>query len=212
MTNQSLLDKYRDVNVDDSWWSDDVIDNFIAEMRPLGIEIDPKNVYWSISYSQGDGASFLCDVDFAQFAKVHKLLEPRQREQVQLEMFGKDPVTVDTSTMIQIYLEAGGELTVVTSRLSSMYCHEGTIMVELCQEDAWDNLMDTSQPLVEAVIDQWDTDLAKELNGMETQVRDILRGYMKDLHSRLVDEYEYLTSDEAVQECLEANEITEEAA
>jgi hypothetical protein len=50
------IEKNRNFNTEDSFWSESVIDDGKAIAALMGIEI--KNVYWSRFYSQGDGACF----------------------------------------------------------------------------------------------------------------------------------------------------------
>ena len=48
------------------------------------------------------------------------------------------------------------------------------------------------------------------MNRLEETLIDTCRGYMRALYSDLRKEYEYLTSDEAVYEALEANDLLTE--
>jgi hypothetical protein len=54
--------------------------------------------------------------------------------------------------------------------------------------------------------------LDDEWRDLEDDVNNICRGYMQDLYRKLRDEHEHLTSDEAVWETIEANELHLEAA
>ena len=46
-----------------------------------------------------------------------------------------------------------------------------------------------------------------EHNNLEKEVEDICKGYMRDLYAKLRDEYESLTSKEAIWDTIVANEL-----
>ena len=54
--------------------------------------------------------------------------------------------------------------------------------------------------------------MTKDKNNLEEDVNNICRGYMQDLYSKLREEYEHLTSDEAVWETIEGDELLLQAA
>jgi len=47
-TQEKLLDKYREVNVEDTWWADSDIDYLKEEASKLGFDFDAKDVEWAI--------------------------------------------------------------------------------------------------------------------------------------------------------------------
>ncbi|MEI2419292.1 hypothetical protein V6O07_03390, partial [Arthrospira platensis SPKY2] len=61
----------------------------------------------------------------------------------------------------------------------------------------------------EQIVEQWDKQLENESAELEEAVTDQFRAYMRDLYRRLEAEYEYQTSDEAVWETIDANELYE---
>lgn len=56
-TRHRLLAKYRNVNVEWSWW-DSTYDLFIADMDEVGVYTHSKAISFSGFWSQGDGAAF----------------------------------------------------------------------------------------------------------------------------------------------------------
>jgi hypothetical protein len=96
---------------------------------------------------------------------------------------------------------------------SSHYCHYSTIQ--------FSSFLDGAS--LEQVVDELDEDdirrfvLADLISGAEDdleymteRVTDYLLGEMCDLYCRLQEDYDYLTSDEAVWEAIEANDLDEE--
>ena len=63
----------------------------------------------------------------------------------------------------------------------------------------------------EQIVDQWDKLLDDEMTAFEEAVIEQWRSYMQDLYRKLEEEYDYLVSDEAVWEAIEANELEEAA-
>jgi hypothetical protein len=58
---ESLIDKYRHINVEHVEWWDSEYDCFKQDMAEVGIEVD--NIYFSGFWSQGDGACFEGKID-----------------------------------------------------------------------------------------------------------------------------------------------------
>jgi len=177
-----LIDKYRDINVDYLWW-DCTYEDFKIEMQTKGITVDDMN--FTGFYSQGDGASFTGRVDMIQFLKVHEL---------------------EQKYMGATFFAGQGELWAEITRGSSRYYHESSVSINLIA-DNFNNYEEGSTRY--EVYDTMDTVLNSEWKDLEEDVSDLCRGYMQDLYSKLRDEYEYLTSEEAVWETIVANDLHE---
>jgi hypothetical protein len=67
-------------------------------------------------------------------------------------------------------------------------------------------MVDQPTEFHETIVEQWQRQLETEVDEFEKDVIEQWRAYMGDLYRRLEDEYDYLTSDEAVWETIEANE------
>lgn len=182
----ALLEKYRCINVDyDNWW-DCIEADFVEEMKAVGVLVD--KVYFSGFWSQGDGACFVgCMANTLTYLDHHHQ--------------GQFP-------MIRKLIEVGGDIH-VTSAHTGRYCHAHSVAI-IAESDHFYRCLEAKSELQEAVIQQWDEALDKELSDFEAAVTDQWRAYMDDVYRRLEEEYDYLTSDDAVWETLEANELIEE--
>lgn len=58
---EKIIEKYRNININFAWYADTIAE-FVKDMERKGIDIDYKNVKFSGFWSQGDGASFTCDL------------------------------------------------------------------------------------------------------------------------------------------------------
>jgi len=58
---EKIIEKYRDINTDFNWY-ENTIAEFVKDMEMKGLDIDTKNVNFSGFWSQGDGASFTCNL------------------------------------------------------------------------------------------------------------------------------------------------------
>lgn len=179
---KDLVDTFRTINVDFEWW-DCTYEDFSKRMEEKYIRID--DISFSGFYSQGDGASFegtTTNDMMAKFMEVHYL----DKQYPATYFFAKE-----------------GEVAAYSRRNSSRYSHEHSVDVRVddvtgnpySEEDCvrWE-IYDTMQSLYET-----------EVHDFEEEVAEIYRGYMKDLYYQLREEYEYLTSDEAVWESIVAN-------
>jgi hypothetical protein len=87
---EKIIEKYRDINTDFDWYNY-TIEEFVGEMESKGLDIDPKNVKFSGFWSQGDGASFTCDLSskYINEWSVFELAEILDIPRNEL-VFGKD--------------------------------------------------------------------------------------------------------------------------
>ena len=187
-TRQELLEQYHDINVDHDWW-EFVYEDFRAEMREKGIRVDDIN--FSGFWSQGDGASFEGAVPitlFSQFMDLHDLSAryPASR-----------------------YFSEHHELRLDINRTSSHYCHENTVEASL--QDTTGNPYDEDSPRWD-IYDTMQTLFEHEFAALELECEEIVRGYMRELYSKLAKEHEYLTSEEVVWETILANELHKQVA
>jgi hypothetical protein len=185
---EKLLDEYRDINVQDTWW-DSVYEDWVDKLRDLGMTLTASDMAFSGFWSQGDGASFECRLVMDTFLDKHGLTE-------------KYPAA--------LYWAKQGSLTAGMVRSSSRYSHENTVSAEL-NDYADFNKEAADEGDVRAAVDEamFNT-LINELRDLEEDINDTCRGYMRDLYHALEEEYEHLTSDEIITEYLEENEIFED--
>ena len=187
---ERLLEEHRYINVKYNEWWDCVYADFREDMKAVGIDV--VRMFFSGFWSQGDGACFEGSLVNAQaYLDKHHV--------------GQYP-------MIRRLVEHDGGVYVNCS-------HRGNYYHQNCTEFWVDS--DTMRAVVECptefhetIVDQWNDQLSDEVGDFEKNVVEQWRLYMQDLYFKLEAEYDYLVSDEAVWETIEANELdqTEEAA
>lgn len=183
---QALIERYRDFNVEYIEWWDCVYDRFKEDMEEVGIEVDDMS--FSGFWSQGDGASFTGYMRSKPFFEQHKL--------------------ADSYPWMAKLISHGGDFTLRIERTSDHYVHENTVGVDLTFTDMFYHVLPNDGVRAE-VIEQWDYQLDAEYEGIAKAATDIIRGYCRDLYRRLQEEYDYLTSDEAVWDAIVANDLDE---
>lgn len=183
---QALIEEHRDINTSYEWW-DCVYDDFEEDMEKVGIKVDA--MHFSGFWSQGDGASFTGYMRSKPFFEHHKL--------------------ADSYPWIAKLIEMGGDFTLRIERNSySHYVHENTVSSTLTFAGMFRHTL-PNDGVRAAVIEQWDELLDAEYEGIAQAATDIIRDYCRDLYRRLREEYEYLTSDEAVWDAIVANDLDE---
>jgi hypothetical protein len=175
------LDAHRQINVDfDGWW-DGVYEDWKEKLEGMGF-LEPKIWFRGFS-SQGDGACFDCGhIDVRKFASGKKedfirLLFPH----------------------INKYLDAVENcisFAVKENSYATHYCHWNTRYVD------WEVHTNYEEELGVHLSAKFE-DKVKEMGDLIEQVRADLS---KEIYADLEKEYDYLTSDEAVGEALEAND------
>lgn len=182
----ALLEKYRCINVDYHDWWDCVESDFVEDMKAVGITVSQLN--FSGFWSQGDGACFTGSL---RDTKVYL-----------------DHHHVDQFPMIRKLLEHGGDVW-ATSGHTGRYCHHLSTTISV-EGDTFYNMVDQPTAFHVAVIEGWDKLLAVEMDEFEKALVEQWRTYMQDVYRKLEAEYDHLTSDEAVWDTIEANELVED--
>jgi hypothetical protein len=178
-----LIEKHRDINDFDDWY-DWTYDDFKTQMANKHIEVD--DIRFSGFWSQGDGASFTgCITDNKAFFEAHGLTE--------------------SYPWITKLMDMGGDFTLKIERVSHHYAHENTIGVDLIFTTMFCHIIGQRDDLRSVIADRWDQHLDEEYASLTDVVAKIVRGYCRDLYEQLEKEYDYLTSNEAVWEAIEAN-------
>ncbi len=202
MTKDDLIEKYRDINVDTFPWWDSIEENLESDMDALGFTM--TKMYFSGFWSQGDGACFEGRMlDWTRFCD-------------------KVPEFVRDFPYLSEYLKDEGANYKVAH--SGHYYHENCTTHEYSSELEYE----TEQLELRAThgvfggLDEenlmrfalYSKALHEEATSTDTGVYDWLKDYFKDkmreLYRNLEEEYEHLTSDEAVWETIVANELDEE--
>jgi hypothetical protein len=182
---EKLLDKHRDINVQDTWW-DSVYEDWVAKLIDLGMNLTASDIQFSGFWSQGDGASFECRLVLDTFLEKHGLAE-------------KYPAVM--------YWAKQEQLTARMTRFTRSHSHQYCVHFESEESIYIDGQALEEGDLREAVAEAMYEKLSTEMDGLEEDVNDTCRGYMQEIYSALEEEYEHLTSDEVITEYLEENEI-----
>lgn len=192
-----ILDEHRHWNVEHIDWWDSVYDQFKYAMGEIGIDVD--RMYFSGFWSQGDGACFEGSVsDWSKF----------------LTSLGKACPALITNA------EHNGWKFHVTH--SGYYYHENCTDFS---ETYYLNHPDNSDASDDDDWLRWcspyKTDIQNaaflamlrehNIDDLHAEFAEAFKDHMRDLYKRLEEEYDYLTSDEAVLDSLEANDQLEEA-
>jgi hypothetical protein len=192
---QAFIDEHRDFNVDHDWW-DTTHDDFNQICEIMGIELGKNEPSFSGFWSQGDGASWtgryraqaLSLNTRSGYTPTYDLAPAKIREYCGDEEIHR--IADELCLLARIY----GPVYAVVSRNSSRYSHSNTM-----QLGEWEYYDERDPDEVDgAIIDH----IEQTLICLFTDLADWF-------YSSLEREHEYLTSDEAVIEALEANEIEE---
>lgn len=195
--NQELIDKHRDINVDGDWWYEGVYDWFMEECKSRGVAISTrqKNNYhtgkvtyepeisWSGFWSQGDGAAFA-----GYIQDIGKALG---------DFYLDYPILQKYVDELNGWYEFSWSLGRGNNIVGNSFNIEGL-----------ENYLEDDHPFV----DVWQEQLDKELDSIEPMLGDLAQELCNTLYAALRDEYEALTSDEAVWDTIVANELDKEVA
>lgn len=149
---------------------------FVDICSSFGLDI--YKIYFSGFWSQGDGASFEGDFEWKEpdFSKIPDAIASSVQ------------TLKEQSALVRTY-DSDSYLIVGISQ-SGTYYHENTMSFEVTFYDSGD---DDDVEAMEMLLDE---------EGIKDAFRDIARWF----YSCLEDEYEYLTSDEAIKETIDAND------
>lgn len=188
-----ILHNHRHWNVEHIDWWDSVYDMFKEDMDKIGIEVD--RMYFSGFWSQGDGACFEGRVgEWGEFMR---------------SLGYDDPALI----------KHAAEAFTFAVQHRGHYYHENCTSFEAdlalpdSDADQWflehfspyqDDRHGLREAVWMAVINKYDRD------ALEREFTEAFKNHMRDLYKRLEEEYDYLTSDDAVLEALEANDMLED--
>ena len=183
---QTLLDKYRDINVNFDDWYESVYVWFLEHCREVGVEVHtrrPNNaldIVWSGFWSQGDGAAFSGSVDDLEKAIV--------------DLPARFPITYKYVSELKGWYrftwETGRGNNIRTNSLEiediGLYLPEGD-----------------QHPFAEI----WSEQMNAEVEIIEAELGDLANDLCDTLYKTLRAEYDDLTSDVAVWETIVANDL-----
>jgi hypothetical protein len=188
-----ILDKYRDWNVYEGW-HDCVYEDFKREMDAIGIEVD--EMYFSGFSSQGDGACFEGRVsDWPKF----------------LESVG-----YTCPALIALAAQAWGFSVVHRGR----YYHENCTSFTSDMVSPSHYCYSERDEFVHAY-SPYNTDIQNavfltvlqgyDYDALHDEFEEEFKRHMRALYSQLEEEYDHLTTDEAILDSLECNDQLEDA-
>ena len=181
----SLIEKYRHWNVEHVEWWQCTYEDFKQQMGEQGIYV--SDMYFSGFWSQGDGACFNGFVeDMKQY--LEKNFKP------------------DDYPMIRKLLDGGGSVK-FSVKHSGHYYHENCTQFYI-EADRLEHVLDAPSDFHVAVLENYDQLLDGEIVDFEKESVEIFKNFMRKFYRDLEQEYDYLTSDEAVKEAIVANELT----
>lgn len=169
------------------WW-DFIYANAKEDGRALGFNI--HNIYFSVSYSQGDGASWIGTVDLIKWLEKHK---PEDTAAHILSALMEND-------WVDAYIDIRSN--------DAHYSHSNTMVrsdMAIQGEDENDTLYKgmfagaNVRTLMESLPDSYVDDISDE--ALESA-----RSYADEIYKQLRDEYEYMESEEYIAELCDANE------
>ena len=177
--------KWTEHNLDYDWW-DSVYEMFKADMAAEGVDVD--KMYFSISYSQGDYASFEGTIDVSEWMQRNK-----DGDQTYAEKY---------PALFLAVCDYGGHSTASSGWRGSWpsvnwdgACVGNTPpagIFAMLDSDAWDEL----------VADQYAG------AGIEQALQEWVQDKCRELYRQLQEEYEYLNSEESFIESCDCNDVT----
>ena len=162
---QRALEEYRYINVEDTGWDEPTIEYWVETLENIGFT--DVIINYTGFYSQGDGASFTSgEMD------IEKVLR-------HLRVYSKYRRYVPSDYM-DYYIKV--------SRISSMYYHENTVMV-----DDFIRYTDTENQ-------------TNKLYEIIELIRELVKEKSREIYKDLQQDFDYLTEDAQVRETLLINE------
>lgn len=188
--NEKAKDKARDVarnwNVDHDWW-DYTYEDAITCGKLLGIEIESKNLEFSGFSCQGDGASFTGR--YSSIPGVVKNITEHAPQDETLHTIAREL----TAFQVTLRVHTGDEMSANIKR-SGKGSHSASMYVD----ETWGVFgagvgSDHTQERIDILLD-------------------LMRRFADWIYERLRDEYEYLTSDECIDEALAEHDFEEDGS
>lgn len=181
---EKAIEQFRDINVDSDWW-DFIYSDFAALCKTIGVDIDTKRTYFSGFSHQGSGSSFttnyvnVLDLINGINSEAWKQYAPNEK---------LDFCKFEIDRRVMSAIENGGIDMGIEVRPSNS---ESSIRVSVSYRIINAN---TDTPLILTILETLETDIEQNMETLNSW-----------LYRTLEKEYEYLTSDEAIKETIEAN-------
>lgn len=182
-----LIERWRFMNVDDSYWCEHIEERFRWKMARIGVEVE--RIHYSLNSGQGDGAGFIGGVnDIGRFLTF---------------AFGRGSYPIwraaNKEYLVDIQINQGFENRLSRTTRVAVHIEARHFQDEFSSDD----------PLMRAMHATWDAVLEQEHPELVARCQAYLQKYADKLYRELRDEYDYQTSDEVVRESIIANGILE---
>lgn len=181
MTKDELIEKYAEINVDYEWWHW-TYENFIEDMEKIGVCIDKDDMSFEGFYHQGSHAR----IDCTSGKHVFLFMEHHKLDK-------------PYNAIYKLAIEGG-------VRFSK---RDKTVNLDIESWEYYDVCGDEDMNSYYKL--EYQEEVEKTYADFEKELIEILEGYEDDLYRKLRDEYEYLTSYEAVWDSIVANDLHEES-
>lgn len=194
-----LSDKAKDevrCNLIQHWETDHIIDQAKAD-APKGFYID--DVRYSVTYSQGDGASWTGMINLIEFFEAHPDPDYIGEEAIIIELMRND--WIDKEAEVNQY--------------SYHYVHSGTMRLSDVIDYADSAEDDSNNPVLAVGVlenanvkdlftsDDWDW--ARRLDAMLERALQAVKDYADVIYKQLQEDYEWQISDENIEELIYIN-------
>ncbi len=181
---QKALESFVDFNVNDDWYQFN-LENFAALGKLLGLTIPVKDIYFRGFYSQGDGSGFNAEVDLTELLKAVKTAEWK----TEFPNTGLEFVLPSVHPrMLKLIAETKIDIVANIEKPRSYYGVSAEIT---------DNLPRRRPRYIH---------IENELDKLEAWLQEFAELLNRFLYKSLENEYDYLTSEEAIVESIKANE------
>lgn len=182
---ETAIDYFRNINVDQGWW-EAVYDDFKEIANLFGISVDLKRTYFDGFYHQGQGSSYTASVNAIKMIEGVKV--QAWKKYSPNEKFKLQPLSIDRRVIELIH---DGTIDVYATVTPGYRCASIAVSVYFRYGGTSCTNYDKIDKNLEGVED-WVTNVCEELNHF--------------LFKKLRDEFDYLTSNEAVIETIIADD------
>lgn len=190
---EKARDAYREGHLDYEWW-DSVYEDAVDMAAEIGIEIGTRRggkqpaIFFSGFSSQGDGACFEGTYRYKKGAlKALQSAAPAGHRDPETGQWVEQEANKELHRICRDLQEIQRPFLYklqATVKQSGHYNHSGCTDIEVTHAD----------------------DMYRDIGDAEDGIKQALRDFMDWIYARLEAEYDYLNSDKAIEEAIEANE------
>lgn len=188
---QKAIENLYDLNVDYEWW-ENTYDDFHSMAKYFGIDVDLKKTWFTGFYQQGQGSAYTADVDVIKLVACVK------------GHLWKEYAPKDTLSFYDVTPNIERVCKLISKDFIDGSCYVEATNRETSIKVSFDyDIYNTNE--------RWDQEPANVLNAindLEILVSDVCKTLNDWFFKNLQTEYDYLTSEEAIIESIQANDYT----